>query len=285
MTNVLSFYNAAHLIAVKGSPRYLSSSISKNTYGSGEFDHLSEYVYGESFKRVHAGASARSGRYYVKKCLDDQGKRSLVILDPSSSMLYGSTVSKWSTSLGIAEVIMLSLTQNGESTRFIVPNSIDSGYIKNALIAQVIRDLTPPSLCDSESLEFFFSNSIDVTAYSSIVFITDLFSVSEKLLSFAKKCSWYNSLTIIRVIDPLETEIPVSRRKLIFKDPESGIVVRCSINEEVKDLYAFRQQQYLSKCSDILTAAKVDVVDICNNEEFMHDLVRKLYSRRMYDKS
>lgn len=288
----MSSFSSSKLVAskniiVKGSSRDTRGvANNKRSLGSGgEFQHISEYIYGEPFRNIDSAASARTGRYQVKRYYNDAGKSSLIILDPTHSMHFGSSVSKWRTALEVCEVIFLALTRDGDKVRIVAPGVLDSGYIGAESFLESVHKLKSSIGKDVNQYSSFLKGDLNIARYSSIVLITDIFSFNNEQIVFSQRCSEYNSLTVIRIVDSVETSIPITKSALTFIDQENGKTVRTVVDHDFKLKYDAYVLNFMKTSEKVLNNLSADVINITNGPEYLSDIVGKLSSRSSYARS
>ena len=250
-----------------------------------EFAEVREYQPGDDIRSIDWNVSARFGHPFVKVFHEERELTVLFLLDISASNLFG-TRGKFKREL-LAEVAgmlaFLAIRTNDKVGAMLFSSNVEK-YIppkKGAShVWRLIREIfiyEPVEKRTGINEALTYLNRV-AKRHSIVFLISDFmdmgFDKSMKLTS--KK----HDLTLIRISDPAEKEIPDSGLAF-FSDPETGqnaIINTC--NREVRRKwkeYNGRQERYLK---EIARSAGIDIVELSTNGPVVEPLARLFDQRR-----
>lgn len=231
-----------------------------------EFDEVREYVEGDDPRAVDWNVSARVGRPFVRKYVDERELTVLFLLDLSASMTGG--FGPWSarqTAARVCACLALSATRNGDKVGMVAFSDRVDRYVPaqkgvgHAL--RIVRDaLALPGTAKTSdpvpALEFV---SKAVRRRSIVFLVSDfLFQGWERPLAL---CAKRHDVVAVRLALP-EATLPPSGL-LRARDPETGAVVLLDASSpRVREDAAKRAAAWKSRTEDGLRRAKVDLLDV-----------------------
>jgi uncharacterized protein (DUF58 family) len=235
--------------------------------GSGiEFDEVREYVAGDDPRTVDWNVTARLGRPFVKKYVDERELTVLFLLDLSPSM--GGGFGTWSARQMAARICaclaMSAIAANdkvgliafsGEVDRFLAP---ERGF---GHVLRIIRDcLELPGGSARTDLAPALEFATNVVQRRSVLFLVSDFLADdwEEMLT---SCARRHDLIAVRLLAP-ELEPPPGGL-LRLRDPESGrdSVVDWNV-AATRAAYAEGVTRWRQGTEDALRRARVDVMDV-----------------------
>jgi len=236
--------------------------------GSGlEFDEVREYVDGDDPRAVDWNVTARVGRPFVKKFVEEREQTVLFLLDLSASMDGG--FGAWSARQAAARVcacLALSAVRNDDKTGLVafsdevesyVPPKTGAAHamriVRDCLVRTTVRGgRTEPAA----ALEFV---SRAVRRRAIVFVVSDFLSgVGGPALAL---CARRHDVVAVRLLAPELT--PPGEGLMRVRDPETG---RESLvdwtSAAVRAAYARRVAAWRARTTDELRRAKVDVMDV-----------------------
>lgn len=249
-----------------------------------EFAEVREYQPGDDIRAIDWNVSARFGRPFVKVFQEERELTVMLLLDLSGSHLFG-TKKRFKRELlaEVAGILAFLAIRTNDKVGAILFSSRVEKYIppkKGAShVWQLIKEVLtyePQDLSTNVGGVLTYLNS--AVRRRAIVFLIsdcmdDGFEMSLRLT--AKK----HDLTVIRVSDPAEGDLP-DVGLITVRDPETSQVAL--INTRSKRLrerwrtHRKAQERYLS---ELLTKARVDLVNLSTEGPIVEPLVR-LFERR-----
>jgi len=235
--------------------------------GSGiEFDEVREYVEGDDPRTVDWNVTARVGRPYVKKFVDERELRVLFLLDLSASMSGGFGL--WSARQMAARVcacLALSAVENNDRVGLIAFSRKVDKYVpprKGAgHVLRIVRDcLALPGASARTELAPALEFTARVALRRAVVFVMSDFLVSgwEEALAL---CARRHDVIAVRLL-PAELA-PPETGLVRLRDPESGreTVVDWR-SARVRATYGERVARWRTRTEIGLRRAEVDLIDV-----------------------
>lgn len=247
-----------------------------------EFAEVREYEPGDDVRSIDWNATARSGRTFVKRFIEERQLSVVVSVDVSASGGFGS-VSRLKSRVGaeVAAALCLAATRNNDLVglqlfsdgveRFVPPKK-GRGYV-----VRLMRDLLEfapegrQTNIDEALLEL-----TRVLHQRSLIFVVSDFRVSDtsSLERVLRRLDRKHEVIAVRVTDPRERELPrIGLVELV--DPETGERAVFDTNSAgVRRAWRERYSEQERSVDRMLRTARVDCVDVSTDRPFIHDLVR-----------
>ncbi|MHC4923019.1 MAG: DUF58 domain-containing protein [Planctomycetota bacterium] len=235
--------------------------------GSGiEFDDVREYVEGDDPRSVDWNVTARVGRPYIKKYVDEREQTVMFVFDLSPSM--GAGFGAWSVrqmATRIAACLALSAVRNDDKAGLIAFGQEVEHYLPPRKgvphVLRIIRDLLALGGSGggtdlAPALEF----TMRAVRKRSTVFVVSDF-LSEGWAAPMAMCARRHDVIAVRML-PRELE-PPDRGLVRLHDPETGVerVIDWS-SPEVRRAWAQRVERWTERTEAELMRAKVDRMDV-----------------------
>ncbi len=231
-----------------------------------EFDEVREYVEGDDPRSVDPSVTARMGRPFVKKYVDERELTVLFLLDLSASMDGGFGV--WSarqTAARVCACLALSATRNGDKVGLVAFGEGVDLYVPArkgvAHALRIVRDCLalPGRTVRSEpgaALEFA-SRAIRRRAILFLVsdFLWDAWPPALAL------CARRHDVVAVRLLTPEALSLPAGLLRV--RDPRTGVTaVVDGSRPRVREAYAGRVAAWREATERGLRRAKVDWMDV-----------------------
>jgi len=250
-----------------------------------EFAEVREYQPGDDIRSIDWKVSARFGHPFVKVYHEERELTVLLLLDLSGSNLFG-TREKFKREL-IAEVAgmlaFLAIRTNDKVGAILFSSQVER-YIppkKGAShVWRLIKEIftyEPRDLTTNIDAVFTYLNRV-VKRHAIVFLISDCLDTNfdKSLKLTAKK----HDLTIIRISDPAEQELP-NLGLITFKDPETGEVTLINTgSKNLRDRWRRSQQEKSIYLSDLLKRSGGDIVELHTNGPVVEPLMRLFDTRR-----
>lgn len=244
-----------------------------------EFSEVREYVDGDDPRSVDWNVTARLGRPFVKKFVDERQLTVIFLLDLSASMAGG--FSRWSIrrcAAGLCGLIALAAIRNNDKVGlagfssgldFWVPPKRASGQVLHILRDCLVRRGSGPGSRPGPALEYVAR----VAPRHSVVFLVSDFltgGYDDELL----RCSLRHDLVALRILPP-ELE-PPRARWLRLRDPESGREGLVDWGDpRTRESYRQRVAAWRAETEASMARAKVDLVDVVLPREPGRDTITR----------
>lgn len=235
--------------------------------GSGlEFDEVREYVSGDDPRSVDWNVTARAGKPFIKKFVDERELTVMFLLDLSPSMDQGfGHYTLRQMAARIAGCLALSAVRNNDKVGLLGFSAQVDKYVparkgsRHAL--SVIRDclaLRGRSAVSNLSSALDYAGSA-LRGHATLFLLSD-FCADGWQQSLAL-CSRRHDLIAVRLLPPEFEQLPPGLTRVV--DPESGELLWLDgSSPQVREQYQRRMQQWQEQVSHQLRAAKVDCMDV-----------------------
>ena len=235
--------------------------------GSGiEFDEVREYVPGDDPRSVDANVTARMGRPFIKRYVDERERTVMFLLDLSASMDGGFGI--WSarqTAARVLACLALSAVRNGDKVGLIAFGGASEAHVppKKGLghALRILRDgLVLPSSRGTTDPTAALEHASRTLRRRAVVFLVSDFlgGAGEHALTL---CARRHDLVAVRLLAPELTAPDVGLLRV--EDPESGSTAVIDWGSSgVRAAYATRVAAWRAKTDQELRTAKVDVMDV-----------------------
>ncbi len=242
-----------------------------------DFDEFKEYHAGDETRFIDWNVTARTGDPYVRSFKEERELSVILAVDISSSIACGSgEFSKREIAAELVATLGFSALQNNDKVGlFLYANEGLKFYPPVKGRKHLLRLIRETLMFESQEVGTGLESASRklqqwLKRKSMIVFISDfLHRLPEK--SF-KALAQKHDVLAARLIDPLEVTLPAVGRVSLM-DPESGESVLVNTNRQsLREAYAEKMQSRRERMRGALLQAKVNVVDIFIEEDFLPPL-------------
>ena len=249
-----------------------------------EFDEVREYMPGDEIRTIDWNVTARTGKPYVKRFIEEREQALFFLVDMSASGAFGSgPKTKNEIAAELCGLLAFSAIKNNDKVGLIIfTDEIelfippDKGQLHVLHIIREILAFRPKHTGTSISCALDYLGRM--VKKKCVTFLISDFQDSEfeKQLKLA---AIHYDLIAVSITDPRELELPnVGLVDLL--DPESGrqvLVDTASTAARKRFSTAARARQLKNK--DMLTRLNVDQIDVRTDREYMGDLIRFFQTR------
>ncbi|MFH2001052.1 MAG: DUF58 domain-containing protein [Planctomycetota bacterium] len=244
-----------------------------------EFDEVREYADGDDPRRVDWNVTARMGRPYIKKYVDERELTVIFLLDLSASMSGGFGL--WSARQMAARIcacLALSAVKNKDKAGLIAFSEDVDKYVPPekgiSHVLRIIRDcLILPGKSPYTNLAPALEFTSRVLTRRSVIFLVSDFLAPgwQEALTL---CARRHDLVAVRLLPP-ELTPPVAGLMRLC-DPESGEVrVVDWKNPDVRVAYMERVAHWQTQTADLLRRARVDLMEVPVPREYDKEAVSR----------
>ena len=259
-----------------------------------EFDEVREYQIGDDVRSIDWNVTARTGRPYIKKFVEERELTVMVLMDMSMSCQFGSTEQlKSKLAAELAAVLSFSATKSNDKVGLIIFTDKIEKFIppRKGLrhILRVIREVLyfkPEGRGTNIPAVLDYLNK--VTKRKTISFlISDFFE--DKRLSGGLKLNLKKALAIankrhdliaITLNDPREGELP-SCGLLELEDAETREKALVdSSNRFVREKYKRDAFDRIKNREMLFKSIGVDYIDVATDKPYLQEIVKFFIKRR-----
>jgi uncharacterized protein (DUF58 family) len=253
--------------------------------GSGmEFEEVREYVPGDDVRAIDWNVTARTGRPYVKKFVEEREQTIFVALDVSASTRLGSGARNVRQAAAeLAAILSFSAAESGDKAGLLLfSNAIELELPPRTGTRQAFRitreALYRQPLHGGTSLALACDHLGRVLKRRAYVFLIGDFldeGFDRPLGQLARR----HDVVALRLVDGRHTALP--KVGLVpWRDPETGRLLQIDTSSaRVRDAMARLARERTAALRDLLLRRGVDLVDIAVGESVVEPLVAYLHQR------
>lgn len=253
-----------------------------------EFDEVREYQPGDEIRSIDWNVTARMGRPFIKKYVEERQLTVMILLDASGSSYFGTSKRlKRELAAEISAVLAFAATHNKDRVGLIIFTDRIEKFIppKKGLahVLRVIREalyFKPKGKATDITLALRYLDG--VTTRRAVTFIiSDFFAPDfKKALSIANK---KHDCIAVTITDPRETAIP-NVGLIELSDAETGAMFLVDTsNSEIRKKYASKAADLTEERRKLFNSVRVDHIDIRTDKSYIEEFIKffKLRKRRI----
>jgi uncharacterized protein (DUF58 family) len=249
-----------------------------------EFDEVREYVPGDDVRSIDWNVSARHGRPFVKKFIEERELTIMLLLDTSASQRYGSgDKRKAEVTAEIACIVAFAALRSAHRIGAVFFTDSVERYLPPRRSKQhalrIVRDIlyhqpASPRTDLRTALERFYC----VQKKRCIAFLFSDF-LDEGFEQSLRVVDSRHDLILLRVSDPREYDIGVSAW-LELRDMETGALVTADLTgADRRARYCAENDRRTRNLEAFCRSAGIDLVDIRTDRPYIEPLVRFFAAR------
>jgi len=249
-----------------------------------EFDEVREYIPGDEVRTIDWNVTARTGKPYVKRFVEEREMTVIFVVDLSASGDFG-TVNKAKNELAaeFCAVLAFAAAKNNDKVGLLVFTDRIELYIPpkkgSRHVLRVIRELL---YFDMPRRKTDISLALDyiarVTRKKATVFLVSDFIETD----FKKPLSLLNKrhdVVAVAVRDRAEIEMP-NVGLVEFTDAETGETVLIDTSgKEFRSRYNTGSASRLEELKNMLRSIDVDCINVATDKPYIRDLIRFFHIR------
>jgi uncharacterized protein (DUF58 family) len=247
-----------------------------------EFEEVREYQPGDDIRTIDWNVTARTGRPFVKKFVEERELTVMLIVDLSGSLSFGThDRSKAELAAELCAVIAFSAIANNDRVGLIIFTDRIEKFIPpkkgRRHVLRVIRDVlsfTPEGHGTDIAIALEYLSK--VTTRRSVSFlVSDFFEQSdgdyEQALRIASK---RHDVIAIAIADPREWELP--RLGIMeFQDAETGETVLIdTASSHTQAEFRRLAEERIEQRSDLFRSAGIDTISVRTGEPYVGELLK-----------
>lgn len=250
-----------------------------------EFDEVREYQAGDEIRSIDWNVTARMGRPFIKKFVEERQMTVMVLLDASGSSYFGTSKRlKSELAAEISAVLAFAAIQNKDRVgliiftdrveKFIPPRKGPSHVLR--VIREALYFKPKGKGTDIAGALRYLDN---VTARRVVAFvISDFFAKDyKKALSIANK---KHDVVAITITDPRETALPnVGLVELSDTETGSTFLVDTS-NASLRNKYSSRSFEMAEERRRVFSSVNMDHIDIATDKPYIEEFIKFFKKRR-----
>ncbi len=250
-----------------------------------EFDEVREYQYGDDIRAIDWNVTARTGKAFIKKYVEERELTVMIMVDASASVYFGSTATtKNKMAAEIAAVLAFSAIRNNDKVGLIIFTDKVELFIPpkkgKSHVLRVIRDILyfkPEGKSTNVAMALEYLTKI--TRRKSVAFIiSDFFDEGFKTeMRIANK---YHDLIAITLNDPREYSLP-SCGLVELKDAETGRIMLVDTSDrKVVNQFMDQARLRVQARHHMFNGMNVDHIDVDTEQGYIKSLVKFFAERQ-----
>ncbi len=244
-----------------------------------EFEEVREYQPGDDIRTIDWNVTARFGRPFVKKFIEERELTVMLVVDASGSLAFGTRCRlKSEMAAELAAVLSFSAIRNNDKVGLIVFTDRVEKFVRpkkgRRHILRLIREILyfkPKGKGTDMEQALEYLN--EVTRRRAIVFLISDFleETGEKALRITNK---RHDLIALILQDPGEKEMP-RVGWMEMEDPETGeMLIYNTRLKEVRQKFSLLNKNREEKWEKFFQQASLDHVWLINSESYVRPLIR-----------
>ncbi len=244
-----------------------------------EFDEVREYQYGDDIRSIDWNVSARQGRFYVKRYVEERELTVMLMVDLSASKDFGS-VARMKNELAaeLASLLAFSAIKNNDRVGALIFTEVVEKYIPpkkgRKHVLRVVREvLAYEPVGHKTSISTAVRYLDNVLSKKSVVFlISDFFDEGyEKSLRVANQ---RHDLIAFPISDPRESALP-DAGILRLLDPETGEMILVDTTlRAVREKYEKLWKEQVEMRNRIFRRNRIEFVEITTHKPYDIPLIK-----------
>ena len=243
-----------------------------------EFDEVAEYQPGDDIRTIDWNVTARAGRPYVKRYVEERELTVMLLVDLSLSGQFGTVGRlKSETAAEFAAVLAFSATKNNDKVGLITFTDRIEKFIPpkkgSRHVVRVIRELL---YSDAQRGDTDISQALEhlsrVTRKRAVVFVVSDFIATgyEKTMRIV---NGRHDVVAVRIVDPREVALP-NVGVLEVEDAETGeITLIDTRSRRVRNDYESDATREADELADTFRSMGVDQMVVRSDEPYVHSLM------------
>lgn len=248
-----------------------------------EFNEVREYQPGDDIRSIDWNVTARAGRPYVKRFVEERELTVLFMVDISASGIFGTNRSKWDASVEAAATLMFSALKNNDKVGLLTFCDKVENYYKpakgKANILHLIRELlqTEP-IARPADLNAALEYVNRILKRRAVIFLLSDFLTPQPGRELIV-CRRKHDLIALSTVDAGEREFPQVGFLTLF-DPETGQEIEVDTGDpKVRHFLADQMRNKRNEIAGCLKKSKVDLLEFGTEDDFTKDLRRFFRAR------
>jgi uncharacterized protein (DUF58 family) len=249
-----------------------------------EFDEVREYQTGDEMRTIDWNVTARLGRPFVKRFVEERERRIFLLLDLSASGQFGSAgKSKNELAAELCAVLAFSAIENNDRVGLMIFTEEVEHFIPPekgaAHVLYIIREILAfnplrKGTCIATALDELGR----MIKRDAVVFLVSDF-LDAGYEQPLKRAAAHYDLIAVRVSDPREEVLP-DAGLVRLQDPETGRMLTADTSSKaVREHFRRTVQQRRASQDALFTRLGMDHIDIQTHRDYVPDLIRFFKTR------
>jgi len=250
-----------------------------------QFDEVREYMPGDDIRSIDWNVTARTGKPYIKRFVEEREMTVMFVVDLSASGDFG-TVNKMKNELAaeFCAVLAFAASKNNDKVGLLIFTDRIELYIPPKKGSRHVLRLIRELLCFKmprrrTNIPMAIDYLAKVIRKRATVFLVSDFIETD----FKKPMSLLNrrhDVVAVPVRDRAEVELP-SAGIIEFQDAETGEIILIDTSSgRFRKQYKNRSGQRFDELKNTLRSINIDCININTDKPYIHDLIEFFHMRR-----
>ena len=253
-----------------------------------EFEEVREYQPGDEVRSIDWNVTARLGRPFLKKYVEERELTIMLLLDVSASSTFGSIKQrKDELSAELCAVLAFSAIKNNDKVGLIIfTDRIEKHVPPKKGRRHVLRVISEALSFEPEGRRTDIAVALEylnrVTIRRTVTFLISDFMATDYELSL-RIANRRHDIIALTITDPRELELP-DVGILDLEDAETGEKIRIDTKvRRVREAYQRLALDRMQAKSRILRSANVDTIDVSTDKPYIEPLLKffRMRERRL----
>lgn len=251
-----------------------------------EFNEVREYLPGDEIRSIDWNVTARTGKPYIKKFIEERELSVMLLLDASLSCKFG-TKNQLKSDLAaeVCSVLAFSAISNNDRVGLIIfTDKIEKFVYPQKGTEHVLRIIRETLCFQPEGAKTDISAALEflerVTTRKTVCFIiSDFFAPDyKKALSIANK---RHDIIAIRITDPVEENL--TRAGIVrLQDAETGQFFTIdTANQSLREKYRQDASRIAKEQQDMFNSINIDSIILYTDKPYIAPLIKFFNIREM----
>jgi uncharacterized protein (DUF58 family) len=249
-----------------------------------QFDEVREYTPGDDIRDIDWNVTARTGKAYIKRFVEEREMTLVFAVDLSASGQFG-TVNKMKNELAaeFCAVLAFAAAKNNDKVGLLIFTDQIELYIppkKGILhVLRLIRELLAFKMVERKTnipLGLDYIAKV-IRKHATVFVVSDFIETGfKKSLGLLNK---RHDVIAVPVRDRVEMAMP-NVGLIELQDAESGeMILVDTSSRHFRDQYGQNSQEEFSQLKGMLRSIAVDCIPICTDQPYIQDLVQFFHMR------
>jgi uncharacterized protein (DUF58 family) len=251
-----------------------------------QFEDVREYVAGDDVRDIDWNVTAREGKAYVKRFVEEREMTVILAVDMSASGNFGTSGKlKKELAAELCAVLAFAASRNNDKVGLVIFTDKIELFVPpkkgDKHVLRLIRELLG---YEEKGTGTDIPQALDyiarVTRKRATVFVVSDFLSDDDFIKPMSLLKRRNDVVAVTVRDQSETSLPPCGL-IEFKDAESGEVffVDCS-NRKMRQQFQKSNAARFTSLHDSFKSAKIDCIDVVTDQPYIHTLIKFFNLRR-----
>lgn len=256
-----------------------------------EFDEVREYNPGDDVRSIDWNVTARMGRAYIKKFVEERELTVMILLDASRSSHFG-TIHKLKNQLAaeISALLSFSAIKNNDKVGLLIFTDKIEKFIapRKGLkhVLRVIREILyfkPEGIRTDLNLGLEYFNNI-LSRKSVCFLVSDFYMDHKQKETFRKRLKMTNrhhDVIAITLSDPREETLPVSGIIALEDIETKETTIVDSSNKIIRKRFQDESQKRIKEREELFRACGVDKIELSTGKPYVDEIIKFFVKRRI----